>query len=55
MAKDKLNLTNQSLENKSVHKGGATQTHYASAKVLAKASGQGRPEQYKLENVGKKV
>jgi hypothetical protein len=50
----KSNLPNISLENKSCPKGSETETHYASKKVLAKAStSTERPSQYTLESKSK--
>jgi hypothetical protein len=47
------NISSYSLEKKSITKGAATQTEYASAKVLGKAGSgkdQGRAPGYKLES-----
>lgn len=50
--KEIKNVPSVSLQNKSIPKGGDTQTQFASAKVLAKANGGGdnRAPEFKLEN-----
>jgi hypothetical protein len=51
----KTNLNSYSSPNAAFPKGSATQTEYASAKVLnkAKAGGELRAPEYKLENIKK--